>query len=197
MVRRSFRLGLRLGLLAGIAIAVAKALQSRRGQDTLSSAPSPWPPSTPAKPHGDQVVDTTQVPKATAPTTTSPAATPAPARDATPAPAKGLTAPPPAPAQAPAAKKAPATKKASKATKAVEGQAQSEATSAAVSAGGATAAWVKPSGGVCPDTHPVKAKMTSKLFHLPGMFAYARTNPDRCYKDEDAAVEDGLTKAKR
>ena len=60
------------------------------------------------------------------------------------------------------------------------------------------AAWVAPDpGGICPTTHPVKAKLTSKLFHLPGMFAYARTNPDRCYRDEAAAEADGLTKAKR
>ena len=60
-----------------------------------------------------------------------------------------------------------------------------------------TQVWVQPSGSVCPETHPVKAKLASKLFHLPGMFAYARTRPDRCYQDEQAAVADGLTRAKR
>src|SRR4051794_38631667 len=103
MVRRSFRLGLRLGLLAGIVIAVAKALQSRRGQDALTSAPSPWPPSTPTKPHGDKVVDSTQVPKTAPPAATAPAKAAAPAppdpfartQDATPAPAKNLEAPAP------------------------------------------------------------------------------------------------------
>ena len=60
------------------------------------------------------------------------------------------------------------------------------------------AAWVAPDeAGVCPASHPVKAKLTSKLFHLPGMFAYARTNPDRCYRDEATAEADGLTRAKR
>jgi hypothetical protein len=29
------------------------------------------------------------------------------------------------------------------------------------------------------------------------MFAYERTNPDRCYAAEDAAVADGFRKAKR
>ena len=58
--------------------------------------------------------------------------------------------------------------------------------------------WVAPDpGGICPTTHPVKAKLSSKLFHLPGMFAYARTNPDRCYRDEGTAEADGLRKAKR
>jgi hypothetical protein len=60
-----------------------------------------------------------------------------------------------------------------------------------------SAAWVEPVEGACPATHPVKAKMTSMIYHLPGMTAYARTRPDRCYSDEDAAQADGLRKAKR
>jgi hypothetical protein len=60
------------------------------------------------------------------------------------------------------------------------------------------AGWVAPDpGGICPESHPIKAKLSSKLFHLPGMVAYARTNPDRCYRDEAAAESDGLRKAKR
>ena len=58
-------------------------------------------------------------------------------------------------------------------------------------------AWVEPSGGVCPESHPVKAKLSSRLYHLPGMFAYPRTKPDRCYRDAEAAEGDGLTRAKR
>jgi hypothetical protein len=58
--------------------------------------------------------------------------------------------------------------------------------------------WVEASSdGACPSTHPVKAKLSSRIFHLPGMFAYERTNPDRCYATEDAAVADGFRKAKR
>lgn len=57
--------------------------------------------------------------------------------------------------------------------------------------------WVEPSGMVCPPSHPIKAKLSSKLFHLPGMFAYERCKPDRCYATEDGAVADGLTRAKR
>lgn len=60
------------------------------------------------------------------------------------------------------------------------------------------AGWVAPDDeGICPPSHPIKAKLSSKLFHLPGMFAYARTKPDRCYRDEATAEADGLTKAKR
>ena len=44
----------------------------------------------------------------------------------------------------------------------------------------------------CPTSHPVKAKMASKIFHLPGMANYERTNPDRCYVDAAQAEADGL-----
>jgi hypothetical protein len=58
--------------------------------------------------------------------------------------------------------------------------------------------WIAPNGeGMCPTSHPIKAKLSSKIFHLPGMFAYNRTQPDRCYASEDAAVADGLRRAKR
>ena len=58
-------------------------------------------------------------------------------------------------------------------------------------------AWVEPEGGACPTSHPVKAKLGSKIFHLPGMLNYDRTNPDRCYRDAEAAEADGLRPAKR
>ena len=57
--------------------------------------------------------------------------------------------------------------------------------------------WVEPRGNVCPTSHPVKGKMTSKIFHLPGMANYDRTNPDRCYVDAAAAEADGLRLSKR
>ena len=58
-------------------------------------------------------------------------------------------------------------------------------------------AWIAPEGSACPASHPVKAKLASRLFHLPGMFAYNRTVPDRCYLDAAAAEADGLTRARR
>ena len=57
--------------------------------------------------------------------------------------------------------------------------------------------WVEPDDGVCPASHPVKAKLASKIFHLPGMANYDRTNPDRCYLDAAEAEADGLRPAKR
>jgi hypothetical protein len=59
------------------------------------------------------------------------------------------------------------------------------------------ALWVEPAGDECPTSHPVKAKLSSKIFHLPGMLNYDRTKPDRCYKDAGAAEGDGLRAAKR
>ena len=58
-------------------------------------------------------------------------------------------------------------------------------------------AWVEPSGDVCPTTHPIKAKLSSKIFHMPGGVNYGRTRPDRCYASEGEAVADGFTRAKR
>jgi hypothetical protein len=59
-------------------------------------------------------------------------------------------------------------------------------------------AWVEPSSdGYCPQSHPIKAKLSSKIVHLPGMLAYDRTKPDRCYASESAAETDGFRKAKR
>jgi hypothetical protein len=56
--------------------------------------------------------------------------------------------------------------------------------------------WIEPDGRVCPASHPVKAKLTSGRFHLPGMAVYDRTIPDRCYATAEAAELDGLQRSK-
>lgn len=99
-------------------------------------------------------------------------------------------------AKTPTAKTATAPKKAAaKKTAAPKKAAVKKA--AAKKAAPAPQPWVDPEGGVCPTSHPVKAKLSSRLYHLPGMLAYNRTRPDRCYATEDAATADGLTKARR
>lgn len=60
-----------------------------------------------------------------------------------------------------------------------------------------TATWVEANGGTCPVSHPVKAKLASGIFHVPGGGNYDRTNPDRCYVSPEAAEADGLRAAKR
>jgi hypothetical protein len=75
--------------------------------------------------------------------------------------------------------------------------ASTAAATPAAEAAPAGRAWVEPQGTICPSSHPVKAKLSSSIFHLPGMTAYERTTPDRCYKDAAAAEGDGLRQAKR
>lgn len=58
-------------------------------------------------------------------------------------------------------------------------------------------AWVDPVDGACPPGFPVKAKLRSGIYHLPGMAAYERTVPDRCYPTAETAADDGLRAAKR
>ena len=61
----------------------------------------------------------------------------------------------------------------------------------------ADATWVESEDGVCPTTHPVKAKLSSGIFHVPGGQNYERTHADRCYADPDAAAADGLRQSQR
>jgi hypothetical protein len=99
--------------------------------------------------------------------------------------------PPPAsaaPSAAPSARKAAPPKKAARPIKAAK---------KAAKAAPPPQEWVEATGPTCPPTHPIKAKLSSRIFHLPGMLAYDRTTPDRCYRTAEAAVADGLRKAKR
>ncbi|MEO6987244.1 MAG: hypothetical protein ABI239_01195 [Aquihabitans sp.] len=57
--------------------------------------------------------------------------------------------------------------------------------------------WSAPVAGACPDGYPIKANLRSGIFHLPGMSAYERTSPDRCYANAEGAEADGLRIAKR
>ena len=58
-------------------------------------------------------------------------------------------------------------------------------------------AWVEPIGGDCPLSHPIKAKLTSGIYHEPGGGNYDRTRAERCYVNADAAIADGLRAPKR
>lgn len=58
--------------------------------------------------------------------------------------------------------------------------------------------WVEANGtNDAPPSHPVKAKMSSKVYREPGMAGYAQSKPDRCYASAEAAETDGFTRAKR
>lgn len=101
------------------------------------------------------------------------------------------------------AKKVAATKKGATAKKTGASQKPATAKKTGVAKGSARSAkaapraWVEPEGEVCPTSHPVKAKLASKIFHQPGGLSYARTRPDRCYRDAESAEADGLRAAKR
>ncbi len=56
----------------------------------------------------------------------------------------------------------------------------------------ANGSWVEPDEGSCPLTHPIKAKLSSGIFHEPGGGNYDRIRAERCYVDPDAAIADGL-----
>lgn len=63
--------------------------------------------------------------------------------------------------------------------------------------GDAEGVWVAPVEGGCPEGYPIKAKVSSGIFHRPGGLSYERTRPDRCYPTEAAAEADGFRAAKR
>lgn len=169
MIRRSFRLGLTLGILGGLAFALAKMLGSRRDPETAPApAPAdPWPRLVP-----DPAVS----------------AAPKTWRDEPVWPPESEWAPEPAtPRPVEIYEAAPAV------DDAVVDDAVADEPAPDRPVG---AAWIEPEGEVCPTSHPVKAKLSSKIFHLPGMLNYDRTRPDRCYRDPEAAEDDGLRASK-
>jgi len=56
--------------------------------------------------------------------------------------------------------------------------------------------WVEAVDGACPVSHPVKVKVGSGIYHLPGGQFYERTRPERCYADAAAAEADGYRAAR-
>jgi hypothetical protein len=50
--------------------------------------------------------------------------------------------------------------------------------------------------GSAPESHPIKVKLSSGIFHVPGGRFYDRTRPDRCYPTAAAAEADGYRRSK-
>jgi hypothetical protein len=226
-VKKSFRIGLRLGVLGGMVMAVVYAVRGRRSAQApmATGVHGQWPPvaradTAPVHKGDHHPAGRVQVPAEAAPMGAPPAisgpdnglpaepevpvpkerleASPAgsseaggtpPGRAVPAPPAKKAAAKKSPPAQAPAPTAGPAKKAAAK-----SGARKATAKPATTPA---PPPWVAPEGQSCPASHPVKAKLSSRLFHLPGMFAYNRTLPDRCYLDAASAEADGLTQAKR
>jgi hypothetical protein len=161
---RLLRRVLRLGLLAGIGVGVLKVVRGRRG-------PDPW---------ADSWVSTGP-PGGTRPSPAPVAAAPKPAQ------AEETDAGKSRPAKAEPGKAAPV--RAAKPTR--TGPARKSPTGKAEDPPGERL-WVAANDGVCPQSHPVKAKLSSKIFHTPASRNYSRTKADRCYPDETSAQADGL-----
>jgi hypothetical protein len=169
---------LRLGLLAGIGVGILKVVKGRKSAD-------PW---------ADSWVSTGP-PGGTRPSPAPVAAATNPAAEAPPASSKPPT---PSKANKSGADKAEASKSApSRAAKPTRtGPARKSPTGRAEEPPGERL-WVPANDGVCPTTHPVKAKLSSKIFHTPGGRNYTSTKADRCYPDEASAQADGLRPALR
>ena len=192
---RLLRTTLRLGVLGGVGYGIWKRVWGRRPADM-------W---------ADSWVSTGK-PGATVPAAAPMVRTPAPGETAPPAAAgtngearatgdtpeekendestggNGRVAAGPASGPAPGSTRSPTTR-ASRPSK--TGPARRTPTGKAVEPPGERR-WVAAVDGVCPQSHPVKAKLSSRIFHLPGDRNYNRTHADRCYPDEQSAVADGL-----
>ena len=183
------------------------------GAPVGTGGPAPQLEAVPAAPADDVPVEPAPVRAAASSVPQEPTPT-APAK-ATKAPRAAKTAPLPAPAKgasaakaakpAKAAKAAPAAKKvAKKVTVPKKAPSKKAATSEAPPPKRISSRrkkpdvrWVEPVGGTCPTGYPVKASLSSGIFHVAGGLFYDRTRPDRCYRDPAEATADGLRQAKR
>jgi hypothetical protein len=180
MIRGSFRIGLVLGTLGGAAAAAVRVLQGRRSPQQEADPPGPPVELDRAEPGGLDAA-------------AAPGPEPQPARQG-PAGEGGLPGAEVTGAVGRGADDLARDRRRQPASATPDWTVAAEAGAAAP----ADDAWAPPEpGGSCPSTHPVKAKMSSKIFHLPGMRDYERTAPDRCYIDAAAAEADGLRPAKR
>ena len=60
-----------------------------------------------------------------------------------------------------------------------------------------TAEWIVPGpDGAVPDSHPIKVKVTSGIFHVPGGRFYERTTADRLYPSAESAEAAGYRPSK-
>ena len=56
--------------------------------------------------------------------------------------------------------------------------------------------WAEPlDDGSCADSHPIKVKLSSGIFHRPGGLSYERTRADRCYCTAEDAESVGFRAA--
>jgi hypothetical protein len=215
---RLLRRVLRIGLLAGVGVGIVKVVKGRKAHD-------PWADSwvstgTPGATRPSPAPVPAATPKPPAPSGAGSAAlsTPPPASAKPPAPAESGQADLAVP---PAASPAPATPETATGEASSDGESGSEDSGEPAPKGSTRSSrssntgparksptgkaeeppgerlWVAANDGVCPQSHPVKAKLSSKIFHTRESRNYSRTKADRCYPDEGSAQADGLRPAQR
>lgn len=184
---RLLRRVVRLGLLAGLGVGIVKAVKGRK-------APDPWADSwvSTGTPGATRPSPAPVAPVAPKPAT--PADTPAAPAEATGDDAQESDQASTEAASAEGAAAKPSTARATKQTR--KGPARKSPTGKAEDPPGERM-WVAAKDGVCPPSHPVKAKLSSKIFHTPESRNYSRCNADRCYPDEASAQADGLRPPQR
>lgn len=194
MLKWLIRFGAGVAVTAAVAWIAREALKLWVDGPDVEPSRDPWPQvaSGPARTAPTRAATRAGVAVATPPTPTR--TPPAP----TPPPGSPKTGPTPPATATPPATVTPATPPtgSSKAQPAARRSGSSPHPLGQAPPPGAT--WVLPDAhGAVPDRHPVKANLRSGLYHLPGMVAYERTHPDRCYPTAEAAEADGFKKAKR
>lgn len=200
MLRRTAKISVRLGVLVVIALIIKKLVDSQK--PTGPAAVVPVRPPTPKpdaripdpEPAAATVEEATAVEPEPEPEPESePESEPEPeaAPEPEPEPERPLRAEPLKAKKA--AKKA--TKKAAKKAAPAKRVAPPHVTPDTPV--GAILSWVEPVGGVCPPSHPIKAKLGSRVFRRPGMASYENSKPDRCYASEGAARRGGFNEAQR
>ena len=192
---------LRLGLLAGVGVGILKVVRGRKAPDPWADSWVSTGPPGGTRPSPAPVAAAAPKPPAPAGTASAALATPPPA---SPHP------PPPADKSDAKANKADGKAGKSKGGKSNGGKSAPSRTAKPTRKGPARKSptgraeeppgerlWVPANDGVCPPTHPVKAKLSSKIFHTPTGRNYKSTKADRCYPDEASAQADGLRPAQR
>ncbi|CAN5859963.1 hypothetical protein BH24ACT3_BH24ACT3_11810 [soil metagenome] len=194
MIRRTFRIGMMVGLLTGAVLALLKA--TRRRHDEVV-ADDPWAPLPPPSAEPVRTPAATMAPfspPAVEPVL-EPAVEPTATHDELVAEVTETTEPARERQRPLRVAKVPSSRAAAK--KSTKRAAKSATPAKTVEKAAPPQPWVAPDGGICPTTHPVKAKLSSRIFHLPGGLNYGRTKPDRCYRSAEEAEGEGLRAAKR
>lgn len=188
MLKSAFRLIARLALVAAALYLARMALQ--RWVD----GPEPEPASP-----GDRWTPIADAPRSTPPANPT-APTPPAAQTPPAAPTSRATETAPGRPDRPleADRSAPASGPADKATATATANASPGVADKPEKPGDQAGDWVAPdSSGAAPSTHPVKVKLSSRIYREPGASGYDRTRPDRCYTSAEAAEADGFVRAKR